>query len=290
MNQKEVLKDKIEKYSNILSWLWKTTAVFSLFLFCFIAYSERANIVFALSIQGFVEFERIFDFPIKILTVSFILFGLWLTVERMKQTDQQIESITSNNRFNNFYKHREEFLKKFKEFGFIKSIQNYSQKHMKNMVIPPDKKINIDLKIDDLASRFYEEFYYTKSNKFIDNFNEVAKNKINQLIKDITALPRNYKNEINFEKAKATILDNAINNIPGVITSITTYLASLDNVELEYGDFSVSDRNFFTKLNTIYWAAVIIQDVLIYEGTYSKEIKEYIFDYNVIRVEKGLYY
>lgn len=108
---KNIRSDSIKNYSMILEMLWILGIICSLILFLYLSFFQTSAYSFDPSTKGFSVFLKIYEFPIKLATASVVLFGLWLTIERMKQTDKQIESIVSNNRFNNFYKHREEFIK-----------------------------------------------------------------------------------------------------------------------------------------------------------------------------------
>ncbi|MCF8260346.1 MAG: hypothetical protein K9J12_06200 [Melioribacteraceae bacterium] len=277
----------IDFYSKVLLWIWIAGIAISIITFLYLLIFQTSEYNFNPTVKGFSGFLTIFEFPIKLLTASVVCFGLWLTIKRMEQTNEQIRSITSNNRFNNFYKHREEFQKKFKEFSFIGKIQSYHEKHIKNRAIPPDKKIKFELSINEWASRFYEEFYYTKSKIFQDTINSEVNAKVSLLISELKSLPKSQGISIQYEKVSRDALYKILGNIPGVVSAITTSLVNIDKLELENSEFGDIDKGLFTKLNIIYWAVIILQDILIYDGSYSKEINDFIIDYSAFRVEKG---
>lgn len=75
--------------------------------------------------EGFDSFLDIFDFPIKAFAGSLALFTIYVTLRRMKTSEEQLKTtrvqislITEQNRISNYFKYREEFTKHF-EAGLI---------------------------------------------------------------------------------------------------------------------------------------------------------------------------
>lgn len=221
-NPKEVLESRIEKYSSVLNWMWKITAGFSLFLFCFVTYNQRDSIVFNPSIQGFIEFERIFDFPIKVLTTSFILFGLWLTIERMKQTSMQIESISLNNNFNNFYRHREEF---------ITYLEKESLLYIQGAKLTNDEKLNL-----------YNKCFYSSYEKFEPIVNNYFLNLVHDFSQKIKSI---IPSEKDFEFSE---IKNILNNFNDNTYQLYQYIKP-DKIEAAINSF-VNDiiKKYNTKI------------------------------------------
>ncbi|MCF8240760.1 MAG: hypothetical protein K9J16_05185 [Melioribacteraceae bacterium] len=284
----DINKDEIKNYSLILKLFWIVGLVSSMLIFLYILFFQSTTYKFNTTIEGFSGFLTVFDFPIKLLTASVVLFGLWLTIERMKQTDKQIDSIVSNNRFNNFYKHREEFLKSFEKFKFLKKIKEFQEHHRKNKLVPPAKKIHIEID-PELAPKLYKTLFYSKAKKFSDKMNDETRSHIDTFIILISSLPMLTEYEIDYDSIDVIVLDEMMNNIPGEITTLTTSLASLDKSNIEHSGHNLMNIPFFTKMNIIYWSATIFKELLEYDGVESEEIGIFINNYNGLREEKGLY-
>jgi len=71
------------------------------------------------SINGFKEFFSYFDFPIKFLIGAVTCFTLGIAFLRAFQFDENLKIITQNNRFNNYFKFKEEFEKHFLKCRFV---------------------------------------------------------------------------------------------------------------------------------------------------------------------------
>ena len=69
----------------------------------------------SLNNQGFANFVTYFSFTIKSLTATLATFAIWLTLERLSQTERQIDAMMDNNKFNNYTTHRQEFINHLKE-------------------------------------------------------------------------------------------------------------------------------------------------------------------------------
>jgi len=77
--------------------------------------------------QGFENIVIYFSFTIRTLTATLATFVIWLTLERLSQTERQIDAIMDNNKFNNYSKHQQEFIDQLKEsslFGYISIAEN----------------------------------------------------------------------------------------------------------------------------------------------------------------------
>jgi len=285
-------KNSPSDLNNLIRTLWIITFTISILSFIIVLIYEGWSREISPTSSGFSELLQLYNFPLKALTATLILFGLWLTIERMKQTDKQIAAITSNNRFNNFYKHRSEFESAFENFNFIKKILEYHKLHYKNRLIPPSKKVNFSQSFKDKARRFYAAFYYTKPKHFNDCFNNDILSKINSMNNVIINFPRldSDTTKIDFENIHTDELSKIINLLPGVISPIITTLARIDVIEIEHSDFSVNDRIIFAQFNVIYWGFIILSDIMAYEDMFSTEIDNFLTGYNSVRIEKVLFY
>ncbi len=94
-----------------------------------------SRIYFDPSSTGLKEFISYYQPQIALAGVGIALFALWITSERMKQTKEQIDVMSDNNKFNNFYKHREEFIKYLSSQAFIVNLANYSKQNLNDLLL-----------------------------------------------------------------------------------------------------------------------------------------------------------
>jgi len=99
--------------------------------------------------EGWNGFLNYYSPQLKIAGVGLAFFIIWMTAERMKQTQDQIRSIVENNRFNNFYKHRDEFIKHLSSQQFMVNIAKYS-----------------DFNLNDLLLTYHRMFYTSRYENF----------------------------------------------------------------------------------------------------------------------------
>ena len=67
----------------------------------------------------FTNFFIYFDFPLKFIVGAIACFTLAVTFLRAYQFDDNLKIINSNNRFNNYFKFKEEFEKHFLKSRFV---------------------------------------------------------------------------------------------------------------------------------------------------------------------------
>jgi len=63
---------------------------------------EYSSLSFSLKGEAISNMLMVYSTSIKIGTAFFASLAIWLTIQRMKQTDNQIDELIKNNRFNNF--------------------------------------------------------------------------------------------------------------------------------------------------------------------------------------------
>ncbi len=85
----------------------------------FIIIANDKALVGAFSYEGFRGFFTYFEFPIKFLIGSVACLTLGVTFLRAYQTDENLKIINQNNRFNNYFKFKEEFDKHFLKSRFV---------------------------------------------------------------------------------------------------------------------------------------------------------------------------
>lgn len=77
------------------------------------------QLTFDCSFEGFKNFFTYFDFPLKFIVGAIACFTLGVTFLRAFQFDDNLKIINSNNRFNNYFKFKEEFEKHFLKSRFV---------------------------------------------------------------------------------------------------------------------------------------------------------------------------
>src|SRR3989304_5656772 len=117
MNIKK-LKDRIIRFRlvflSILKYYLYGSGLLVLILFLVAIISDissASNLYYSISSQGVKQLFEVYSTSIQLGTALLAISALILTIERMRQTRAQIEAIDHNYRFNNFYKHKEEFIK-----------------------------------------------------------------------------------------------------------------------------------------------------------------------------------
>ena len=129
---------------------------------------NQPSLSLQLDSNGFSNFLKIYSPSLQIGTSAIIFFTLWLTFERMKQTQRQLEINQENVKFNNYYKHREEFNQFINKMPFFNFIKEHSQ-------IP----------VDTLIPAIYSYFFNKSYTSFEPRLNTKSKEEIDNFIKDI---------------------------------------------------------------------------------------------------------
>jgi hypothetical protein len=283
---------KLESMLSVFKWVVIIYALFTIGSFLIVLIDKVPTPM--VSASGLVGFFIIFEYPIKITTGLIALLAILLTAMRMEQTQKQIDILDDNNRFNNFYKHREEFEKAFKEFPLLKSLIQYEQYHQKNRRIAIDEKAQLlGNKLVSSAKVFYADWYYKDYTKFSTNFNPDIMRKINNINKVLNSLPitvkENGNKEINFERTSDENLNNIIKEYPSSITIFTTHFTLIDKLELLADRKTVSDYSYFQKLNIVYWGLLFFSQLMNNQGMNTTEIYNFITHYNTIRIKNELF-
>lgn len=120
--------------------------------------SEQVSLV-ELTYENLMNLKNHFSPAFDVGGVTIAIFIIWLTLHRMVQTDErirltqkQLELIDQNNRFNNYYKHQEQFAE-FLNNTIIKDLLTSA---------------NIGLPLRNI----YKEIYYDNYKDFKPNINE----------------------------------------------------------------------------------------------------------------------
>ena len=122
--------------------------------------------------QGFENFTIYFSFPLKALTATFATFAIWLTLERMNQTERQINAIADNNKFNNYNKQLQDFLEYMTDTSLFAAIYGIDKTPLRGIIVP-------------LYKIYYAETYET----FRPRVKESVKNEIDKFYLEVANSP-----------------------------------------------------------------------------------------------------
>lgn len=150
-------KDNYKIYSFIIISLVVGLVVFAIISIVYTAL-ESGNVYFNIKSSGLIAFVKYYQHQLSILGISVILFTVWVTFERMRQTNKQIRIISENNRFTNYNYHREKF------------VEVLSSDLVLNML---DRSGYINQKL--LVNTLYYHFYYDSYKNFSPELNDDAK-------------------------------------------------------------------------------------------------------------------
>lgn len=101
--------------------------------------------------QAWSNFVSIYDFPLKLTAAYFAAYSLLSINIRFKQTKQQLDVTTAQNRFTNYFKHLEEFEKYANTIDREVDSRIAHAQLFPNMIITGDIKVNMALVHDTLS-------------------------------------------------------------------------------------------------------------------------------------------
>lgn len=185
-----------------------------------------------------------------------IFYGIDIAVNKWK------ESI-SNNQFNNYFKHKEEFIKEFSKHELIKELKKLTE--------------------TDTASvlrDMYILFYYKSDKEFSFRMNKKAHSDIKRFLK------RFEKSELN--KSNTSLYDLPIEKLEHLskinIADVRRYITSINSrltpaMRKRWGNISMNDKLDFKKIvyiNEIYFSALLYNNLLQYDGNISVNINNFL--------------
>jgi len=179
-----------------------------------------SRIYFDPSSTGLKEFISYYQPQIAIAGVGIVLFALWITSERMKQTKDQIDVMADNNKFNNFFKHREKFIGETKVKRLIK---------MFSRITSTDSEL--------LAGFLYQDYYYASHNQFVPRLNETALDRLDKIEKIFDSNHMKKDKIVSFfsqaaiEEFKKIMIGQAIYTT--IFTVVKSIVASIKEMDFE---------------------------------------------------------
>lgn len=198
------------------------------------------------------SFEN-FGGTFKVLTFFVAIIAIKLTVERMQQTKIQTEAMIDNLKFNNFFKHREEF-------------SSYLSKKRYLQVIASGAKVRTENFIMDL----YEFFFYRSYSDFKSTPNEDALLNSKRFITQLTSSILNNK-LVDLRPLKREEFDNIIPteifNQSSIVAFVNNRIREQNHKFENYNEVVADEQRFkvFCVIQACF-ACILIYDVLFFCG------------------------
>lgn len=227
-----------------------------------------SRIYFDPSSNGLKEFVSYYQPQIALAGVGIALFALWITSERMKQTKEQIDVMADNNKFNNFFKHRENFIAYFCQNKFLIEIAKGGKKD-----------------IQKVAMEYYEYFFYKSYSDFRTTLNDDAFNNCVD-IGDKIESSSVYLETVSISEMKVSEVLMPEFNIHFPSYIIREFLKNLvEKQQFHFSDYKEIKANeqrfnYYTVL-TAYYAYNLIIDALLYSGELRQPSNPFVFTLNV---------
>lgn len=210
------------------------------------------------------DFYNHYQVTILLLGVGITLITLWATFVRMIQTEnqlsfleQQIKSINEQNKFSNFYTHREEFIKSFSDHYFIKEISKV------NEIVP---RI--------LLNDIYSSMYYETHKEFSPHLNKTFNTEVEEYFNAVENSILNH-NTTSLKSINYSEIDIIRQKIPPKILiyiyrfSLHIQLSILNPNRqkiLDQEDIKVINSLEFVRLHEIFFSIKLLNLLLTYDG------------------------
>ncbi len=215
--------------------------------------------------EGFKNLIIYFNSAIQVGAVLLITLTIYFTIYRMNQTKEQIDQMIDNNRFNNYYKHREEFVKFFQDNKLFQKLAEAS-----------------GYTLNQLLLEYYKIYYYKRD----EEFQKRIKPSTLQAIENFLAIVRisgiDSQNDLDLSEIDLSDVSAPNGNytyhyleikklIDGFNVLINTNLKALPNYKIL----------IFSNLLAIYYNYLIILDILSFDGQPLSKYGLSLFSYNL---------
>ncbi|MBU2444763.1 MAG: hypothetical protein KJ666_04215 [Bacteroidetes bacterium] len=238
-------KKKINSLAKIFKWI-------TVFLFvCFIGsviiiFIDLFPIYPLITRLGLTNFFNYFDPSIKIGAFFTGALAILITLERMYQTSE-------NYQLNNYFKHKEEFIKEFKDNRFFQEISALT-----------DRDIEFEVR------NLYNKFYYKSPNNFTPYLNKETKDQFENFIKSVKESSLDKIDYDLFQFPKEDLIKiSEINHweLKSLVNSMNSrVIPSMRSIAKNNGD-NIADRiNKFVYLNEIFWSGLFYEFLLLFNG------------------------
>ena len=210
----------------------------------------------SLNHQGFESFMIFFGFSIKALTATLATFAIWLTLERLSQTERQINAIVDNNKFNNYSKHLQDFI------GYMKDTALFS-------ALYEEEKMAHSIYLAPAYKTYYAETYET----FRPRMKDSKRREIDMYYHEITSSVIGSK-----DCDLSTVPIAEINRISGIASGDVRELIIpltqkvLSRMQLRYSSLNMpiqqiqSAKDRFEELHVVSWTFAFYRTLLSFDG------------------------
>jgi len=214
--------------------------------------------------EGFKNLIIYFNSAIQVGTVLLITLTICFTIYRMNQTKAQIDQMIDNNRFNNYYKHREEFVKFFQDNKlFQKLAEAYGYT------------------LNQLLLEYYKIYYYKRD----EEFQKRIKPSTLQAIEDFFAIVRisgiDSENDLDLSELDLSDVSKPNGNYMYHYLEIKKLIDGFNvliKTNLNMSDYQIL---IFSELLDIYYNYLIILDILSFDGQPLSKYGLSLFSYNL---------
>jgi hypothetical protein len=215
------------------------------------------KLVFDPSSNGFNNFLDFFKFPISLMAAFLASLTIHFTIKRINQTDNQLNILSDNNRFNNYYKFNEEFKKHFEG-------QELFSLYKKTFPSNSDSEINNNLQslfkyfYGDNHSVFTTRILPNELQKVIEYLTKIDSCQLNKPDYNLTSMDYNTLSSISV--CNLDILKSLIQPLSEkLIAPIYT------NLHLPVDHMNEIDRHYLL-LNELLLSVSFYESLLIFDG------------------------
>ena len=222
----------------------------------FLTIKSELHLVFSVDYQASKDFFKYYEFPIKFLVGAIASLSLGVTMLRSYQFDKNIAIVEDNYKFNNYFKHREEFNKRFQDETFLKTISELKSLSIATYFIP-----------------LYNIFYYQSYLDFKPTINKEAKEQIGNFLKSIEESDIN-EADYDLIKIDKNVLANISENNNSFLRGLTITINSRESPKfreqlkhLNIGDKEIGHATTkFVYFNEFFWSISFYNSLNTFDG------------------------
>lgn len=234
-----------------------------------------------MSSEGFEEFFKLFKGPLSFLGASVILLAAWLTLVRIEQTQTQIDLLGQNNRFNNYYKHIQEFTDQLQSEPFLTRFFSITGSRSQRIYLA-----------------IYREFYYRHPLDFKPRINDNSLEIINRFLVSLTGSSLN-RERFDFASASPTELELILAPTAAFgerFKELVHIIIQKDTASLTQ---RLKERNIakpetdsiirkFELLNKVHWMYRLFSSLLVFDGADDPNLAKVITNFELARGPLGI--
>ena len=223
--------------------------------------------------EGFKNFFDWFDFPVKLYAACIALLTLAITSMRAFQFDKSLELLSDNNKFNNFYKHREEFIKFMNQVYFFNTSRGPLNQDKRVIILP-----------------FYDQYYYKNYKTFQPAVSDNVMNEISTFYNrlKIIGIENTSLNIIEIDKLRE--IDYIINNVvkrhiyyfTSTELTIVKDFYSRKGIQIEDNDLK-NETDRVTILTKVFYSIQFYEALMSFDGQEIPKDFNFKFNYDIYR-------